>query len=178
MKIKFDKYYTPIEIANHCYDKVIELIGDDNITDIIEPSVGNGSFLNHPFVKTKPILCIDIEPEIIGDNIIKGDWLTYPIDYKKGRLVIGNPPYGSRMNMAQKFFKKSIDVCDYIAFILPISQLDNTQSLYEFDLIYSEDLGTLEYSGKSLHCCLNIYRRPKSGDLNKKTINKLSFFKN
>lgn len=177
MKIELDKYYTPIETANYCYDKVIELIGCDNITDIVEPSVGNGSFLHHPFSKERPMVCIDIEPDISGDNIVKHDWLTYPIDYKKGRLIIGNPPYGSRMNLAQKFFKKSVKVCDYVAFILPISQLNNTQSLYEFDLIYSEDLGTFEYSGISLHCCFNIYRRPKNGELNKRTSNKLPFVK-
>lgn len=177
MKLKFDKYYTPIHIANYCYDKVIELIGEENITDIVEPSVGNGSFLKHPIVERKPIIGLDIEPEINGDNIIKYDWLAYPIEYKKGRLIIGNPPYGNRMNLAQKFFKKSVNVCDYIAFILPISQLGNTQSLYEFDLIYSEDLGTLEYSGKSLHCCFNIYKRPKSGELNKKVTSKLYFLK-
>ena len=177
MKLRLDKYYTPIELANYCYDKVIELIGEENITDIVEPSVGNGSFLKHPIVERKPIIGLDIEPEINGDNIIKYDWLAYPIEYKKGRLIIGNPPYGNRMNLAQKFFKKSVNVCDYIAFILPISQLGNTQSLYEFDLIYSEDLGTLEYTGISLHCCFNIYRRPKSGELNKKVTSKLPFIK-
>lgn len=177
MKLRLDKYYTPIELANYCYDKVIELIGEENITDIVEPSVGNGSFLKHPIVERKPIIGIDIEPEINGDNIIKYDWLAYPIEYNKGRLIIGNPPYGNRMNLAQKFFKKSVNVCDYIAFILPISQLGNTQSLYEFDLIYSKDLGTLEYSGISLHCCFNIYRRPKSGELNKKVTSKLPFIK-
>ena len=41
MKIENDKYYTPIQIANKCWDKVIETIGKDNITDIIEPSCWN-----------------------------------------------------------------------------------------------------------------------------------------
>ena len=109
MKIELDKYYTPIETANHCYDKVLEMVDSDNITEIVEPSVGNGSFLHHPFCKTKQMTCIDIEPEISGDNIITSDWLTYPIEYKQGRLIIGNPPYGSRMNLAQKFFKKSVN---------------------------------------------------------------------
>lgn len=177
MKIELDKYYTPIETANHCYEKVIEFIGEDNITEIVEPSVGNGSFLHHRLSEEKPILCIDIEPEIDSDKVIKHDWLTYPLEYQKGRLVIGNPPYGSRMYLAQKFFKRSVELCDYIAFILPISQLNNTQSLYEFDLIYSEDLGTFEYSSIPLHCCFNIYRRPESGSLNKKPSNKLPFIK-
>jgi len=70
--------------------------------------------------------------------------------------------------MAQKFYKKSIDIADYIAFILPIIQLNNTQSMYEFDLIYSEDLGMKTYTDRDLHCCFNIYRRPESGEYNPK----------
>ena len=44
--------------------------------------------------------------------------------------------------------------------------------MYEFDLVYSEDLGKKEYSGIQLHCCLNIYKRPING-LNKRKVNKL-----
>jgi hypothetical protein len=76
------------------------------------------------------------------------------------------------MNLAQKFYKKSIDIGDYISFILPISQLWNQNSLYEFNLIHSEDLGKQNYSGIKLHCCFNIYKRPID-ELNKRSINKL-----
>ena len=74
--------------------------------------------------------------------------------------------------MAQKFFKKSIEIGDYVVFILPISQLNNIQSMYEFDLVYSEDLGKRIYTDRELHCCLNIYRRPNE-TLNKKPQTKL-----
>lgn len=77
------------------------------------------------------------------------------------------------MNLAQRFFKKCVDKGDYIAFILPISQLWNDYSLYEFDLVYSEDLGTRQYSDRKLHCCFNIYKRPKSGRLNSRKNRKL-----
>ena len=60
MKINLDKYYTPVKLANYCYDKVIELIGEENIGDIVEPSVGNGSFFNHSITKMKLIVGIDI----------------------------------------------------------------------------------------------------------------------
>lgn len=171
MKINNDKYYTPVELANNCYDKVISLIGLENITDVVEPSCGNGSFFQHD--RIKPSIGIDIKPEITSDNIIEADWLTYDLKYRKGRLVIGNPPYGSKMYLAQKFFKKAITVGDYVAFILPIGQYNNTQSLFEFDLIYSEDLGVRDYSGRELHCCFNIYKRPESGVFNKRPSNKL-----
>ena len=165
MKIDNDKYYTPVDLAKYCIDKTFEIIGKENITDIIEPSAGNGSFSNQ-------IKCIayDLFPE--SKDIIQQDYLTLNETYKKGRLIIGNPPYGRCLNLAQKFYKKSIKLGDYIAFILPISQLNNSNSMYEFDLIYSEDFGEKEYSGIKLHCCFNIYKRPQNG-LNKPKIKRL-----
>ena len=160
-KIELDKYYTPIEVANRCWDKIKEVIGFENITQIIEPSVGNGAFCHYSI---KPNMMIDIKPEIEG--AIQADFLTYNIEYKKGTLVIGNPPYGKRNNLSRSFFNKSCEIADYIGFILPITQFNNTDSLYKFDLIYSEDLGTKDYSEQKLHCCFNIYKRPKT--LNKK----------
>lgn len=170
-KIKNDKYYTKISLANHCWDKVFEVIGEENISEIIEPSCGDGAFYHHP--KQIPHFGYDIEPQCNYKNIVKGDYLTQNITYLYGRLVIGNPPYGRCMNMAQKFYKKSVGISDYIAFILPISQLNNTRSLYEFDLVYSEDLGEQWFSDRKLHCCFNIYIRPKNGELNKKPSSKL-----
>lgn len=167
-KIDLDKYYTPLDKAKYCIDKVYETIGENNISETIEPSAGNGSFSLQV-----PTTCwaYDIEPE--HESIIKQDFLTLDVDYLYGRLIIGNPPFGSRMNLAQKFFKKSIELGDYVAFILPISQLWNTNSLFEFDLIHSEDLGKIKYSDRDLHCCFNIYKRPESG-LNNRPKNKLN----
>lgn len=172
-KLQNDKYYTPIDLANYCWDKVFEIVGEENISEIIEPSVGNGSFLHHK--EQLPHFAYDIEPECESDftHIFKADYLEKDIKYLEGRLVIGNPPYGRCLNMAQKFFKKSIEIADTIAFILPISQLNNMQSMFEFDLIHSEDLGTKTYTDRDLHCCFNIYRRPENGELNKKPTTKL-----
>lgn len=171
-KINLDKYYTPIDLANYCWDKVFEIVGEENISEIIEPSVGNGSFLHHN--EQLPHFAYDIEPDCNSNftKIFKLDYLKTDIAYLEGRLIIGNPPYGRCLNMAQKFFKKSVQIADTIAFILPISQLNNSQSMYEFDLIYSEDLGIKKYTDRELHCCFNIYKRPEIG-LNKKETNKL-----
>lgn len=155
-KIINDKYYTPIELAKYCIDKTYEMIGEEDITEIIEPSAGNGSFSNQ-----LECTAYDILPE--EDNIIKQDFLKLDLDYKKGRLIIGNPPFGSRGNLISKFYNKSIELADYIAFILPIKYKDNDVKLYKFDLIYSEDLGLRRYSGIDIHCCFNIYARPKNG---------------
>lgn len=142
------------------------------MSEVIEPSAGNGSFSEQI-----PSLCwaYDIEPE--HPNIIKQDYLTLDVIYLWGRLIIGNPPFGRCLNMAQKFFQKSTEIADYIAFILPISQLNNSQSFYQFDLIYSEDLGKQLYTNRILHCCFNIYKRPESGECNLRQSNKLKDIK-
>lgn len=159
-KISNDKYYTNKDLAKYCIDKTFDIIGKDNIIDIIEPSAGNGSFSNQ-----MNCVAYDIAPE--NKNIIKQDFLKLNLEYKKHRLLIGNPPFGERGNLIRKFYNKSIELGDYIAFILPIKFHNNNEVLYKFDLIYSEDLGMHKYSDVNLHCCFNIYRRPSNG-LNKK----------
>ena len=161
-KIQNDKYYTSPELAKYCVEKAKEIIGEDNIVEYVEPSAGSGVFLDYLH---KPYLAYDIEPE--DERIIKQDWLTADLDYKQGRCVIGNPPYGDRNTLSVQFYKKSVNLCDYIAFILPISQWNNNQQMYEFDLIYSENLGKREYSDRTVHCCFNIYKRNNNG-LNQK----------
>lgn len=151
-KIQNDKYYTSIELSKYCIDKTFELIGEENITDIVEPSAGDGSFSNQ-----LKCTAYDIEPE--HKDIIQQDFLKLELPYKKGRLIIGNPPYGPKMHLVVKFFKKSVELSDYISFILPISQLNNNASLFEFDLIYSEELGFQHFTDRKINCCLNIYKR-------------------
>ena len=172
-KLDLDQYYTSYEDMEYCVNKAWDIIYDlgYSVSEFLEPSAGEGVFSDYLMTSGLDVIAIDIEPK--GENIIKADYLTYDIEYKKGRFVIGNPPYGARLNMAQKFYKKSVQIADYIAFILPISQLNNTQSMYEFDLVYSEDLGKLVFSdSRKVHCCLNVYIRPKNG-LNKKKKSKL-----
>ena len=166
-KSENDKYYTPQDLAKYCVEKTKEVIGEDNITEYIEPSAGSGVFLNY---LDKPYLAYDIEPE--NNKVKKQDWLSLELDYKQGRCIIGNPPYGRSNNLSVQFYKKSIKIGDYISFILPISQLNNNKRMYEFDLVYSEDLGEQLYSNRKVRCCLNIFKRNKNG-LNKQPNYKL-----
>ena len=172
-KLNLDKYYTSYDDMEYVVNKSWDILKENGyeISEFLEPSAGNGVFSNYLSTSGLEVLAIDIEPD--GDDIIKADYLTYDLNYVKGRCVIGNPPYGNRLNLAINFFKKSIEIADYIVFILPISQLNNTQSFYQFDLLYSEDLGVMTFSNtRKVHCCLNIYVRPKNG-LNKRRLNKL-----
>lgn len=167
-KIPNDKYYTPRSLASYVVAKTNGIIGRSNITEYLEPSGGAGVFLD--FLPEGTYSC-DIEPE--DDRVEQGNFLELDLPYKQGRCVIGNPPYGERGNLFTQFYNKACELGDYIAFILPISQLNNDVKLYKFDLIYSEDLGRMDYSGIEVHCCLNIYRRPSWGGYNKRKDYKL-----
>ena len=166
-KIKNDKYYTPPELAKYVVDKTKEVIGEENITEYLEPSAGAGVFLDY---LDKPYLAYDIEPE--DNRVVKQNFLDVELEFKKGRTTIGNPPFGRGNSLSMAFYKKSIKLSEYIAFILPISQYENNVQLYDFDLIYSEDLGKKVYSDVELHCCFNLYKKPKNG-FNKKPNYKL-----
>jgi hypothetical protein len=154
------KFHTPKDIAKKCIDLAFDTFKD--ISETVEPSAGTGNFS----LQIENCIAYDIEPG--HKSIIEQDFLTLDLPYKKGRLIIGNPPFGDRNNLARSFYKKCIHICDYIAFILPIGLLNNKDSLYEFDLVKSVDLGILIYPGIKVHCCFNLYKKPK--ELNKKLV--------
>jgi hypothetical protein len=158
--IELDKFYTPDETAKKCIDLAFKTF--ESITEVIEPSAGAGSFSK----QIDNCIAYDIAPE--AEGIIEQDFLKLKLPYKNGRLIIGNPPFGDRNNLARSFYKHACTMAEYIGFILPISQYNNTDSLYLFDLIESIDLGILRYSGIQLHCCFNLYRMPENGEFGKK----------
>jgi predicted RNA methylase len=161
-KLNLDQYYTSEEVAQHCIDVAHKVLKGQGVVEVIEPSAGNGAFSK----RIKNCIAYDIQPK--DGSIIKQDFLELDLQYRQGRLFIGNPPFGARNTLAVTFFKKCVKYGDFVAFILPISQLNNTQQMFEFNLIYSEDLGKKKYTDRDIHCCFNIYKRPDSGELNKK----------
>ena len=161
--IENDKFYTPIEIANHCWEVIDKVIGIENIDIVIDSSCGGGAFEHYE--KRKVDYCIDIEPEIEdkSQNVIKKDYFEWLKEFKwnlNDKVLVGfNPPFGLRNHLAQKFFKESIRRFKWVAFILPINQLNNSYTFKEGKLLYSEELPEVEYSGVKLKCCFNIYEQ-------------------
>lgn len=139
-----DKYYTNDEIVELCIYNIKKYLTIDDIDLIIEPSAGNGSFINHIKSLTDNYKFYDIEPD--NDEIIKQDYLILDInDFKDFNKIhiIGNPPFGRQSSLAIKFIKKSCQFCDSISFILPKSfkkeSLRKSFSL-NFHLIFEIDL--------------------------------------
>lgn len=159
-RIENDKYYTSLEVVEKCWGILKETIDFNEITEIIESSAGSGVWVDKIKETGIEAYYYDIEPE--HKDIQKQDFLELDLDYKPGRLIGFNPPFGRSNNLSRKFYNKAVGTADYIAFIQPISQLDNTNSMYYFDLVKSVDLGKTFFTDRYLHCCFNIYKRPEA----------------
>jgi len=116
-----DKFYTKPIVANACINmlKNIVSINDDDLC--IEPSAGNGSFIDSIKATFINYQFYDLEPE--NSDIIKQDYLTFEYNETKYNKVhtVGNPPFGRQSSLAIKFIKKSCEYSDSISFILPKS---------------------------------------------------------
>ena len=112
-KNNLDQFYTKENIAIECI-KLLNLLLYDNI---IEPSAGKGAFSKN--IKHTNLIALDIDPKY--NNIIKQNWLTYIPEKYNSVLIIGNPPFGIRNKVTNKFINKALMIpgVKTIAFILP-----------------------------------------------------------
>jgi hypothetical protein len=157
-----DKFYTLPSYSKKCIDKVVELYNISNWDLIIEPSAGNGSFLNQ--IPSINKIGIDISPE--EPNIIKQNFLEYnPPLNKKNILVIGNPPFGRVSSMAIKFFNHSAQWANVIAFIIPrtFRRISVQNKLNElFHLVYDEEVPNKPccFSPQMMvKCCFQVWEK-------------------
>ena len=117
-----DQFFTTKKISKYCYEKTLEILKNLKINykdyTFIEPSAGCCNFYN--ILPENKRIGIDIEPK--GDNknnLIKENYLNFiPKDNKK-YIVLGNPPFGLRGNLALRFINHSYKFADIVAFILP-----------------------------------------------------------
>jgi hypothetical protein len=152
-----DKFYTDKDTAKYCLDVLYGVLKsyEKNIEQFVfvEPSVGSGNFYN--LIPNEKI-AIDIQPEI--PDAITADYLTWtPSDLTKRYVVVGNPPFGLRSNMALRFINHS-QYAEYVAFILPQTFESNGKGSCKkrvkgFNLIHSEKVSPKFYfpDGKSVN---------------------------
>jgi len=142
-----DKFYTSSSTVEFCMKEIQKtgIIKEGDL--IIEPSAGNGSFINSIKQLSSNYKFYDLVPE--NDEIIKQDYLLLNIsdiskfsDISNNVHIIGNPPFGRQSSMAIQFIKKSL-FASSISFILPKSfkkvSLQNRFPLC-FHLIYEKDI--------------------------------------
>jgi hypothetical protein len=122
-----DKFYTKPDVVRLCSNAIqthLQILYENDT--IIEPSAGNGAFIDFIKSAVSDYHLYDLVPEHI--NIIKQDYLEYThIHTSPGKVhVIGNPPFGRQSSLAISFIKKSCQFCDSISFILPKSFKKNS----------------------------------------------------
>jgi hypothetical protein len=161
-----DKFYTTPVFAKRCIDKVFELYDISSWDLIVEPSAGNGSFLNQIQCNNK--IGLDISPE--NGSIIKQDFFTYtpPIINKFNILVIGNPPFGKVSSLAIKFFNHAAHWANVIAFIIPRTfRRTSVQNRLDemFHLVYDEEVSNKPccFSPPMMvKCCFQIWEKKET----------------
>lgn len=144
-----DQFYTSPRVAKKCIQILISKLHDDALHSTlpvlplssylwVEPSAGNGAFLNS-IPDTYDKIGIDIEPGSGAGNanILKQDFLTWvpPEQNQKPVIIFGNPPFGRQSSLAKAFIEHSCKFAftSMIAFILPRSFVKPSMSR-AFDL--------------------------------------------
>ena len=163
---RLDKYYTPQHIVDLTIQKTKEIIGEQNITEIIECAAGDGAFIESlkKAFPNIPQRYYDLYPE--HPEIVKYDYKKLMLSYKKGRAIISNPPFGTSSSLWKAFCKKSAKIADYIVFISPASQYNSNYYFHQGELVFSLLLDDVEYRGsldnggkdQKVRTCLNIYK--------------------
>ncbi len=122
-----DKFYTKPDVVRLCSNAIQTHLQISYYNDtIIEPSAGNGAFIDFIKSTVSDYHLYDLAPE--HSEIIQQDYLEYThIRSSRGKIhVIGNPPFGRQSSLAISFIKKSCQFCDSISFILPKSFKKNS----------------------------------------------------
>jgi hypothetical protein len=178
-----DKFYTKQNVAQNCSNIAQQLLNIDNLIDVvIEPSAGNGVFIDSLTKICSNCLFYDIQPE--HESIIIQDYLSFDYsnilipDLNTRYHIIGNPPFGRQSTLAIKFIKYSSQYCDSISFILPKSfKKDSMQRHFplQFHLIYQCDLEPNSFlinssEEKDVPCVFQIWKKEK---YNRKTVDKI-----
>ncbi len=140
-----DKFYTKpetVELCMQAFNSVFANFHENTKYTIIEPSAGNGAWIEEIKKLSENYLFYDIQPE--HPEIEQQDFLELNFHYIKYEIIfIGNPPFGRQSSLAIKFIKKCCEVATYIAFVLPKSfKKESMKKHFDnyYHLIYEMDL--------------------------------------
>ena len=126
--LAIDQFYTQPDVAKKCinvFNTIKNKLGDIEL--YIEPSAGAGDFLR--LLPKFQRIGLDISPA--SNNILKMDFLSESMyEYyctnisnsfdKSNIVVVGNPPFGHRSDLAIQFLLRASFYADHVAFILPV----------------------------------------------------------
>lgn len=164
-----DKWYTKSLISIYCVGEIQYLMNSKSI--FIEPSAGNGSFIDALKKYNNKILAFDILPE--RDDIKKLNWFFNDLEYNENNIVIGNPPFGKKGKLAAEFINKSSLIADYVCFIVPYTlgnsytaqkKVDSRLKLIK-QIELPENSFEVKNCSKKMKCYFQIWARNSDIDL-------------
>ena len=145
-----DQFYTEADTVRRCVVLAERFVRDAGIKrpGYIEPAAGDGAFLSG-LTGGGGVIAMDIAPG--APRIQRRDFLEWNYRGRRRRenlVVIGNPPFGKRGNMAVAFLNHAARQADTVAFILPACFRKygiQKQIALDLALQVGEDLGWNEY---------------------------------
>ncbi len=160
-KSNLDQFYTKAEVAELCTKSLSKYTNENSI--FLEPSVGTGSFYNMLPIRK---VGYEIDPNCSLEGVWIKDFLSVEslLFSKELLVIVGNPPFGSRNKLTNAFIKKSIELSDIVAFILPnVYRKETMQRVFSVDFSLVEDIDLPKNSflldEKEYHvpCCFQIW---------------------
>ena len=126
-----NEFFTKKEVAKYCFESFLNFLQihkiNSNDYTFIEPSCGDLSF--YELMSKNSRIGVDLEyknEEILCQNFLSFSPKEGGAHSKKALLnshqkyiVLGNPPFGLRGNLALRFINHASEFADFIAFILP-----------------------------------------------------------
>lgn len=119
MAAPLDQIFTRSQVAARCWKAMRAQLRRLELRSahFIEPSAGDGAFydLLPPGRRTG----VDLDPRRSG--FVHHDFLTWePPPAGEPLVVVGNPPFGHRGDLAVRFFRKAATMADAIGFVVPV----------------------------------------------------------
>lgn len=118
---KTGSYYTPLELIHFMVDYLVK--EQQDFTDVLEPSAGDGRFLSLLLPKADHIEAIEVFEEKVRQiqhsyggtkvEVKKRNFLDFiPETLKRYSLILGNPPYINLKTMEKEDIEKAKRLCE------------------------------------------------------------------
>ena len=127
--MKLDQHFTDADAARKLVESLIERLDPACARRYIEPSCGNGAFveaLQAAGVPRQRIRSMEIDKKLPAD--VHGDFLKAThealgiIRWKPNTtVVVGNPPFGRNGRLARAFLNKAAQFANWVCLVLPRS---------------------------------------------------------
>jgi hypothetical protein len=161
-KSDLDQFYTSPDVAQLCWNELMQYACVDCFDWFIEPSAGTGNFLRLMPIDKR--IGVDIDPKL--DEIVRQDFFEFTPPPNARIAMVGNPPFGKIASLAVRFFNAAANYSDVIAFIVPKTfkkaSCQNKLSL-DHHLITSIDLPknsfVLNDEPYDVPCCFQIWSK-------------------